>query len=81
MEKKKVKQEQFAPTTISRNLDSERVANYLKIILTGIPTAMALLFGQWVLTWNNWLLTGLIFSIVIFLIVSYFYLWKKFVGY
>ena len=76
-----MKQEQFVQLTSSGNLDSERVANYLKIILTGLPTAMALLFGQWVLTWNNWLLIGIIFLIVIFLIISYFYLWKKFVGY
>ena len=67
--------------TTSRNLDSERIGNYLKIMLTGIPTAMALLFGQWVLTGNNWLLAGLIFSIIIFSTASYFYLWKKFVGY
>jgi len=63
---------------VIRSVDKEKLESYMKIILTGLPTAMALLFGQWVLTWNYWLLGGLIISLIVFLIVSYFYLIKKY---
>ena len=62
-------------------LDKEKLEPYTKIILAGSLPAIAIIFIQWVLTWNCWFLGGLIVFLVFFAIVSYFYLTKKGIDY
>ena len=62
---------------VKRFLVKEKLEPYMKILLTGLPTAIAILFGQGVLTWNYTLFGGLIVSLLIFIIVSFFYLTEK----
>lgn len=40
------------PQIYRKEISQEKLENYMKIILTGLPTATAFLFGQMVLTWN-----------------------------
>ena len=54
-----------------RNIDKEKIDPYLKILLTGLPTAMAVLLGQWLTSSNVILLFSLILLIVIFFVISF----------
>ena len=58
-------------------LDKEKINPYLKILLTGLPTAMAVLLGQWLTSSNILLLISLVILIIIFFVVSFFFLTRK----
>ena len=58
-------------------IDTEKIDPYLKILLTGLPTAMAVLLGQWLASSNILLLFSLIILIIIFFVVSFFFLTRK----
>lgn len=59
------------------DLDKEKIGPYLKILLTGLPTAMAVLLGQWLTSFNILLLFSLIILVIIFFVVSFFFLTRK----
>jgi len=58
-------------------LDEEKIGPFLKILLTGLPTAMAVLLGQWLASFNILLLVSLIALVILFLVISFFFLTKK----
>lgn len=58
-------------------IDKEKIGPYLKILLTGLPTAMAVLLGQWLTSSNILLLFSLIILIIIFFVVSFLFLTRK----